>query len=826
MKEIELTNEIKKILSANPERKTRYSKDLEWFKKWQSLWEKDLIRVGVIGITSSGKSTLINALLGDDLLSVAVRPSSSQLVSCSYAREQSVTIYFKNGEKKKINDSDKLKESIKQYSDESYNTKNEKKVAQLELSTPNFDLGEDVLLIDSPGLDASGYEAHEKLTLETLLPTVDIVIFVTTVKSEIDRKMKLTLDTIGKHNCPVLIVQNMLDSVCPSADGKKSAATVAEERLKRVIQAVDQSSIKNKKDVKITQLSAINALRYRCHPYPTEAEKEKYTASRYEQFVIGVKELVKIKRPEIEKQRLRTIQEYIETLIQQENQRLKNIPDEKPTSINLTSISDNINSALNTTYNNINSIIGQLKEIHSKYSSQDKKSLLSSFLSFFTQNDFNSTLEEKKIIEIRNTINKFETNITKYVHDFSEICSATIKCLNLPNRDLWSYNGLPRSMPDISIRKKTITKTKIVDKDGILNSFIRHIDFFDNGWGTETISYTETTIDIEATQKSIKNYLERLIFEYGKTLETWVSNAESTVESIQHEIELRITSIKEKERLILDANDWKQIRKDLLLYLSQYSEKMKTDDKLYNNNVHLPEKLQDNTKLLNVPDKMRKIHTAAEEFLFSIQQSSFNYAIRKKQREKYSSVIISNSQHSLSEFLYRFYRINKSNLEEKNIYHISDDLLVLSTPTASHIESICSEKSGRNFFLLTNGLHLHTNFETDLFQKLQKNLIPDDALFIVIQDFEELANGNAISESLRAVQMKQNETQNGNKGLTLICHRNPIYNMAVIHAQLTDINLQEETTFYKTLTSNFPLLAKEDAKKRINNILRSITHKK
>lgn len=128
MKEIALADEVKMILSSTEQRKLRYTSDLNWLDTWKSLWKSDRIRVGVMGVTSSGKSTLINALLGDNLLSVAVRPSSSQLVSCSYAKERSAIVYFLDGKKKTIGDTAQLKDSIVQYSDESYNKRNEKKV--------------------------------------------------------------------------------------------------------------------------------------------------------------------------------------------------------------------------------------------------------------------------------------------------------------------------------------------------------------------------------------------------------------------------------------------------------------------------------------------------------------------------------------------------------------------------------------------------------------------------------------------------------------------------------------------------------------------------
>jgi len=99
----------------------------------------------------------------------------------------------------------------------------------------------------------------------------------------------------------------------------------------------------------------------------------------------------------------------------------------------------------------------------------------------------------------------------------------------------------------------------------------------------------------------------------------------------------------------------------------------------------------------------------------------------------------------------------------------------------------------------------------------QGNFGDNDALFFVIQDFEILANGNAITECIRTVRMEQGSY----KGVALISHKNPVYNMAIIHAQTTEGKLKEETMFYNSLTTKFPSLVDEVAKKRINNILRT-----
>lgn len=805
MKEITLANEVKTILSSSEQRKLRYASDLNWLNTWENLWASDRIRVGVVGVTSSGKSTLINALLGDNLLSVAVRPSSSQLVSCSYAKERSAIVYFLNGDKKTIGDTAQLKDSIVQYSDESYNKRNEKQVAQLELSTPNFDLGEDVLLVDSPGLDATGYEAHEKLTLETLLPTVDVVIFVTTVKSEVDKKMKQTLDTIAKYNCPVMVVQNMLDAVRPSVDGRKSVADVARERMNRVQLAVEQSRIKNKNEVKISQISAVMAMQYRCQKEHSEDDTRKFQRSRYESFVSGVKELLESKRPEIENQRVKTILEHIEELIQQEDKRTQNISNTVFIDNTLTIVSDKVTEALDNTYDDIQGVILELQKMYDKYFSNKKP----------TKKGKKESLGEEEIKEIKSAVKLFETRVVQSVGVFSTKCSEAIKKLNLPTRDLWSYNGLPR-MPEVEVKTKTVERSRTVKKKGFGHTFVRAITF---GLykGTETKYYTETIVDDEATRESAKRYIERLQFEYGKTLETWYKNAQSTVLSIQQEIDLRIVAIQEKEQQVLDAADWKQIREALEKCISAYGGIGSTSVQAKPKQEKQKQQIQDSTKLIKVPAKMGQLYSAAEKYLLAVQGSSFNYAIQSQERKDCPALVVSNSFDNLSDFLYRFYKIKKSDFVKETIYKLSDELTVACSPTETQIKSMQKSFVDTNVFLLINGLQFHTEYETSLRDNIQSNLGQNDALFLVIQDFEILANGNAITECIRSVRMEQDSY----KGIVLISHENPVYNMAMVHAQTTTGKLKEETMFYNSLTTNFPSLVDEVAKKRINNILRT-----
>ena len=179
---------FQQIIRQDPTNINFCERELDWIENRIHDWSSDRIRVGVIGVTSSGKSTLINAVLGTDILSSAIAPSSGQLVCCSYGEKPEITIRFENGTEQKFSGKQFGRDILQEFSDERFNPQNQKGVLSIELTSPLFDFGKDVLLVDSPGLDAFGLEAHERLTLESLVPTIDACIYVTTMKTNSDQK--------------------------------------------------------------------------------------------------------------------------------------------------------------------------------------------------------------------------------------------------------------------------------------------------------------------------------------------------------------------------------------------------------------------------------------------------------------------------------------------------------------------------------------------------------------------------------------------------------------------------------------------------------------
>ncbi len=67
------------------------------------LFGQQIIRSGLVGITSSGKSALLNTLLGTgtEILKEQSKATTNMIVFCSKSKQPELEIYFNDGETKK-----------------------------------------------------------------------------------------------------------------------------------------------------------------------------------------------------------------------------------------------------------------------------------------------------------------------------------------------------------------------------------------------------------------------------------------------------------------------------------------------------------------------------------------------------------------------------------------------------------------------------------------------------------------------------------------------------------------------------------------------------
>jgi GTPase SAR1 family protein len=256
-------DEARAALSATTSLQDHFNQEIDWFRRRREIWTSRTWRIGLIGITSSGKSTLVNALLDDEVLPVRVRPSSNCLVVCRYGPEKLGLAHFENGRVETF-EGERIAVELNRLADETTNPHNELGVKEIELRWPRFRFGEDVALVDTPGLDAYGYENHETLTMKLFLPTVDVVVYLTTAKANADGVIANYLDCIGEHRKPLVLVQNMIDSIepklGPGGHVERTRQEVARDHLDRLRKLLSDRHSDCIRVAPILQVSATLAL--------------------------------------------------------------------------------------------------------------------------------------------------------------------------------------------------------------------------------------------------------------------------------------------------------------------------------------------------------------------------------------------------------------------------------------------------------------------------------------------------------------------------------------------------------------------------------------
>lgn len=196
----------------------------------------------ILGAFKRGKSTLINALLGEELLPTAIIPLTSVVTILGYGETRSIEVRFQNGQTRNI-----AKEELTDYITEKGNPRNHKGVKEVEIRYPSAYLKDGVRIIDTPGV-GSVY-SHNTEVAYNFLPEVDAAIFVVTVDPPLSAAEQEFLRDIREYVHKLFFVLNKIDYVEESE--RQEALEFTRQVLKANL-AADQ--------VKIFPLSAKLAL--------------------------------------------------------------------------------------------------------------------------------------------------------------------------------------------------------------------------------------------------------------------------------------------------------------------------------------------------------------------------------------------------------------------------------------------------------------------------------------------------------------------------------------------------------------------------------------
>jgi GTPase SAR1 family protein len=160
----------------------------------------------VLGQFKRGKTTLINALLGAEILPTAVVPLTSIATILKYGDSLKINVYYNNDRVEEIS-----LENLPQYVTEKGNPRNEKDVREVVITYPSPYLKDGVRLIDTPGV-GSVYEHNTDVAYQ-YLPKSDAALFLLSVDQPVSKAELDFLKDVREYSDKIFFLQNKADYV-------------------------------------------------------------------------------------------------------------------------------------------------------------------------------------------------------------------------------------------------------------------------------------------------------------------------------------------------------------------------------------------------------------------------------------------------------------------------------------------------------------------------------------------------------------------------------------------------------------------------------------
>ena len=166
--------------------------------------ETNTFNLVVVGQFKRGKTSLINALLGADILPVAVVPLTSVVTLMKYGDALRIAVHFNDGRAAEIK-----QESLPDYVTERGNPKNGKDVSEVVITYPSPYLQGGVQIIDTPGV-GSVYEHNTDVAYQ-YLPKSDAALFLLSVDQPLSKAELDFLNDVREYSNRIFFLLNKAD---------------------------------------------------------------------------------------------------------------------------------------------------------------------------------------------------------------------------------------------------------------------------------------------------------------------------------------------------------------------------------------------------------------------------------------------------------------------------------------------------------------------------------------------------------------------------------------------------------------------------------------
>lgn len=167
------------------------------------------IHIAILGQFNRGKSTVINKLVGVDVLPTSVLPLTSLPTELRYGTELQTTITFANGDEKTVRGLDLSHELLRECITEKYNPENVAGVTRAVVQCPSALLAHGTVILDTPGFGST--HIHNTTTTLSVLPDCDAVFFVLSADLPITQMELNFIRRIAPHTSRLFFIYNKID---------------------------------------------------------------------------------------------------------------------------------------------------------------------------------------------------------------------------------------------------------------------------------------------------------------------------------------------------------------------------------------------------------------------------------------------------------------------------------------------------------------------------------------------------------------------------------------------------------------------------------------
>ncbi len=166
--------------------------------------ESARLRVLVAGEAKRGKSTLVNALLGRDILPVGVTPLTAVATTVTQGDGESITVTFGDGRSERL-----PLTALADYGTERGNPGNCRDVSAITVRADAKVLALGAEIVDTPG--TGSVHAHNTAAADAALPSMDAAIFVLTADPPVSASERDLLSRVASLSVALFVVLNKAD---------------------------------------------------------------------------------------------------------------------------------------------------------------------------------------------------------------------------------------------------------------------------------------------------------------------------------------------------------------------------------------------------------------------------------------------------------------------------------------------------------------------------------------------------------------------------------------------------------------------------------------